>query len=187
MPPGLPLGCACSSALLPGRWVEPMRRGTPWAVAVPRARADGALTTWTGCRLSAVVARLACLSLAAAQCITTRTRPRPFIRCHTPAVTAARRDSPTRLPRCVMRPCCGRMEEERRLAGPGLGGMVLNVVLTKVEGRPIPCQAAPSTTTAGGGGEWARKRRSLRGPPDVRPRPPMLSLPLLTIIIGRRV
>ncbi len=79
------------------------------------------------------------------------------------------------------------MEEARRLAGPGLGGVAVNAVLTKAEGRPTPRHAAPTTFAAEGGGEWARKRRSLRGPSDVRPRPLVSLLPLAVILIGRRV
>ncbi len=67
---------------------------------------------------------------------------------------AARRAPPTRLPCCVIRPGWGRRRAERRLAGPGLGGMVVNAELTKAEGRPTPCQAALSATTVGGGREW---------------------------------
>ncbi len=75
----------------------------------------------------------------------------------------------------------------RRLAGPGLGGMVVNVALTKIAGRSPPCQAALSSTTVGGGRGWTGQRRLLWGPSDERPQPQPLLLRLLTItIIGRR-
>ncbi len=102
------------------------------------------------------------------------------------AVLVARRGSPTRLPLGVKQPCWGCLEEVRRLAGPGLGGVAVNEVLTKVEGRPMPRHAAPTAFTVEGGGEWARKRRSLRGPSDVCPRPLLLLLMLAVITIGRR-
>ncbi len=113
--------------------------------------------------------------------------PSPWMLGPAIAANAARRGSPARPPLGAKQPGWGCWEEERRLAGPGLGSMEHNVALAKVEGRPTPCLAALSTTTAGAGGEWARKRRSPRGPSDERPRPTTLALLLITIIIGRRV
>ncbi len=97
---------------------------------------------------------------------------------------------PARPPCCVTRPCCGRGEEGRRLAGPGLGGAAAaNVVLAKAVGRPpLLRQAALSIATAGDGREWARKWWVPWGPPDACPRPRLLLtlLAVTSIINGRR-
>ncbi len=63
------------------------------------------------------------------------------------------------------------------------------MVSIKTVGRSLLRLAAPTSTTAGGGGEWSRDWRASRGPPEVWPRPPMLALMLhiMVIDIGRRV
>ncbi len=79
------------------------------------------------------------------------------------------------------------MEEERRLTGSGLGGAATNEALAKAEGRPLLHQAALVTTTVGGTREWSREWRIPRDPPDVWPRPQVLSVGLSIITNGRRV
>ncbi len=90
---------------------------------------------------------------------------------------------PTRTLRCVLRPGCGRAEEERRLAGAGLGGATQATELAEAAGQPMGRQAAPPAATVGSGGEWTQKWRVPRGSPDWRPRPPTL-LRLMLLDLG---
>ncbi len=145
-----------------------IHRGTRWLTADPQPP---------------VMSLISCG--ATAKAVPTLGHRPPLAAMHPPAfaVAAARRGSPARPPRCLMQSSWDCMEEGRRLAGPGLGGVVVDVVSTKAVGRPPPRHAALSCTTVGAGREWARQRRSLRGPSDERPRPRLLTLRLNTIIV----
>ncbi len=54
-------------------------------------------------------------------------------------------------------------------------------------GRSMPRRATSTNATVGIGEERTLVRRSLRGPPDVRPRSLLLQLALIITINGRRV
>ncbi len=94
---------------------------------------------------------------------------------------------PTRPPRRLMRPRCGRMEGGRRLAGPGLGGVAAKRTLAQAVGRPPLRRADPLLTAVGGSWQWLVMRRTPRGTPDKPPHPHLLTPLFIGLtIIGRR-
>ncbi len=130
-----------------------------------------------------------CVAMASALGVPTRAYLMSTLGIPLPALPAARGAVPARPPCCDTRPCCGRGEGERRLAGPGLGGAAANAVLAKAVGRPpLLRHAALSIATVGDGWEWARKWPVLRGCPDACPRPRLMLilLSITLIIVGRR-
>ncbi len=151
---GPPPGHACSSTSSLPFWAAPWQPTAPRGALAPSAAPDHGVTTRAVSLLPLAASWESYRATAAASRPLARRRPRPAQHPPALAVTAARGDPPTRPPRCLMRASWDRMEEERRLAGPGLGGMVVNEVLTKTEGRSPPCRAALTFTTVGGGREW---------------------------------
>ncbi len=65
----------------------------------------------------------------------------------------ARWAEPARPPLSHRRTCCGRPEEGRRLAGPGLGDAVAERTSAMTVGRSPLRRAAPLSTAVGGSGE----------------------------------
>ncbi len=176
----------------------PVSRTSCWqcalrAAAVFLLRTGATTIAWSLMRLESTSATyvacvIACFfrHTAATATAPTAGRPTPAMATHTPAIPVAREVVPTRPLCCHMQPCCGCMEEGRRLAGPGLGSTAIDAVSVQTVGQSTLYYAAPSTPAVGGGGEWVKVWRAPRGPPEESPRPPTLKVRLTIIITTRR-
>ncbi len=156
------LGTHATAALGPGSVSSPpssCKRSPQWRSVVPMrvpaaASALGATTPWTSAVRSATLCIRAFLRLAIRGAWAgPSTRPTRRMAALLLFLVVARWAEPARTPPCRWRPRCGRLEEVRRLAGPGLGNAAAVLTTALTAGRSRLRYAALLSTTVGGSGE----------------------------------